>query len=76
MQIKRQVTSPPSPWQRGEGIKKNIMLIDILEITPNQRAPKCDCYDCITCPHFKNITLTCSHDVYIECDLDKEEDEL
>lgn len=59
----------------GEGKKKKIMLIDIAEITPIQRPSKCDCYDCITCSHFKNITLNCSHEVYIECDFDEEEDE-
>ena len=49
------------------------MLIDILEIIPVQRAPKCDSFDCINCPHFKDITLNCSHEVYIECDLDEED---
>lgn len=49
------------------------MLIDILEIMPVQRALKCDSFDCINCPHFKDITLNCSHEVYIECDLDEED---
>lgn len=51
------------------------MLIDIAEITPTQRPSKCDCYDCITCSHLKDITLNFSHEVYIECDLDEEKDE-
>lgn len=31
MQIKRQVTSPPSPWQQGEGKKKRKVFFDLVD---------------------------------------------
>ena len=60
--------------QKGEGKKKRIMYVDIFELTPSTQAPKNDCYSCLGCPHLQGITLDSSHEVYIECDLDKEED--
>lgn len=50
------------------------MYVDIFELTPDAQAPRNDCYSCLDCPHLQDITLNSSHEVYIECDLDKEED--
>ena len=50
------------------------MYVDIFELTPSAQAPKNDCYSCLGCPHLQDITLNSSHGVYIECDLDEEED--
>ncbi len=50
------------------------MYIDVFELTPSAQAPKNDCYSCLGCPHLQDITLNSSHEVYIECDLDGEED--
>ena len=54
--------------------KKRIMYVDIFELTPSAQAPRNDCYSCLGCPHLQDITLNSSHEVYIECDLDEEED--
>ncbi len=50
------------------------MIVDVFELTPNNPKPKRDCYDCLGCPHLKSVTVDTSHDAYIECDLDEEED--
>ena len=47
------------------------MLVNVFELTPDVGdAPRDDCYGCIGCPHLKSITITNSHEVYIDCDKD------
>lgn len=51
------------------------MFVDILTITPKNTPLKNGCYDCIGCVHLKSITVNDSHEAYIECDLEEEENE-
>ena len=50
------------------------MIVDVFELTPNNPKPRKDCYFCLGCSHLKRVTVDSSHDAYIECDLDEEED--
>ena len=50
------------------------MYIDVFELVPNNDKPRKDCYSCLGCQHLQDITLSSSHEVYIECDLDEEDD--
>lgn len=49
------------------------MYVDVFELTPNNPKPKRDCYACLGCPHLKSVTVDSSHDAYIECDLEEDE---
>ena len=47
------------------------MFIDVLEIIQNN-SKYCDIEGCVGCSHLKDVTVTSSKEVYVECDLDEE----
>lgn len=49
------------------------MYIDVFELTPDNKRPRTDCYDCLGCPHLLAINVDSSHNAYIECDIDNED---
>lgn len=49
-------------------------LINVFELVPDNDAPRNDCYDCIGCIHLVSATVNSSHNIYIECDLEEEND--
>ena len=50
------------------------MIINIFDMTPDQPAPKSNCYSCIGCPHLVSASVDSSQGVYIECNLKEEEE--
>lgn len=49
------------------------MLVDAFEITTYPTPNKCVKFNCNGCEHLKGLTVDSDHEVYIECDLDKED---
>lgn len=50
--------------------KKKSMYIDVSKLTPGNKRPKADCYDCLGCRHLIAINVNSSHEVYIECGIE------